>query len=152
MVKKIIVYLVFNFKYMKGFIISLVLSIALFSCSTDDSQNVKEEPSDLIEDFSLIGEWRWVSSYGGVAGDYWYPPSDHVETVEFNAEPYYLEKVNDEITFEAAYRVIDTVNFHNRNYYTVDFIGHHIKEITFFSDTLSIERGDYWQNYIKKTE
>ena len=140
---------------MKKLIFIFFLGIALISCSSDDDTNETND-DDLIDipidDPSIIGIWNMVSSCGGIAYDCWYPPNDYTKMVEFKDNLEYIEKINNIIEVESTYLITDTLLIANKAFYKIKFGFEYTTEFSFISDTLSIIRGDYRENYTQILE
>ncbi|MBU2940476.1 hypothetical protein KO494_13090 [Lacinutrix sp. C3R15] len=136
---------------MKKFVSILILGISLVSCSADDETVITNEDTEL-EYPSITGKWNMVSSCGGIADDCWYSTGDYTKMVEFKNNLEYVEKINNIIEVESTYLITDTLFIANRAIFKIEFGFDYTSEFTFISDTLSIVRGDYWENHIRVTE
>lgn len=82
---------------MKNLFYFLLLASTLFiACNDDDDDNA---PS------GLIGEWEWVQSYGGLAGDTLTPASEGFTShLEIDADTY-QQFLNDSLVFQSQYEL-----------------------------------------------
>jgi hypothetical protein len=134
---------------MKKIIYFLILVISIVSCSSDiDDTEITNDNSE-IESPNLIGKWDLVSSCGGITGICWYPTEDNKELIEFKDNLTYIEKINDIVEVESTYIITDTLVIDNNEVFIIEFGFEYTTEFTFKNDTLSVEGGDYWKNYIR---
>jgi len=122
--------------------ISIVFcSFIMYACSSNDEKDT----------INIIGTWHWVSSCGGFTGGCWYPDVDNYESIEFNSDLVYIQKVNDLIVLQTRYLISDTIINGLDVVYTIEFDNGRNKRFRIINDTLSFEGGDFWKDY-KKVE
>ena len=69
---------------MKKLIFIFFLGIALISCSSDDDSNETTDDETEIENPSIIGNWNWTSTRGGLSGVDQVTPEDVQKIIQLN--------------------------------------------------------------------
>ena len=86
---------------------------------------------------SIIGEWKWIYSTGGVVGTT-YPEKGQKVIWKFNNDSTLVVTENGKTTFESNFHISgDTLK-----YFRITSVETKVK-MTFLSDTLSLDDGDF---------
>jgi hypothetical protein len=87
---------------MKKIISLLVIIVSGYSCTKDDS---------FISSSSLVGEWSWISTCGGIAGICYTPKSTNQRiNLVFTADSMYKSIINDTLKDSGRFHVYKLIS------------------------------------------
>lgn len=86
--------------------LSLLLIIMGPSCERDSNPNSN----------GILGEWEWLYSTGGLAGDSIYPKEGQTVTLELTEDSLLIERENGNTTLESEFTILgDTLKYYASN-------------------------------------
>jgi len=89
---------------MNRFLLFIAFSLIL-SCSDDEGPEMTI-PENCIDDICIDGEWKWVESYGSIAGITITPETEMISKTLIIDDTNYSEFVDGELVLETEYEYV----------------------------------------------
>jgi len=119
---------------MKNIISILVIIVSIYGCKKDDS---------FISSSSLIGEWSWISTCGGIAGICYTPKSTNQRiNLVFTVDSMYKSFTNDTLKDSGKFHVYKVISANTKDTSIVLQYGSASQTFLIIRDTLYFPKGD----------
>ena len=119
---------------MKKIIFLLVVIVSCFGCKKDDS---------FISSSSIIGEWSWISTCGGIAGICYTPKSTNQRiNLVFTVDSIYKSITNDTLKDSGKYHVYKVISADTKDTSNVLQYGSASQTFLIIRDTLYFPKSD----------
>jgi hypothetical protein len=119
---------------MKKIIFFLIIIVSIYGCKKDDS---------FISSSSIIGEWSWISTCGGIAGICYTPKSTNQRiNLVFTVDSMYKSFTNDTLKDSGKFHVYKVISPDTKDTSNVLQYGAASQSFIIIRDTLYFPKGD----------
>jgi hypothetical protein len=119
---------------MKKIIFLLLITVSCFGCKKDDS---------FISSSSLIGEWSWISTCGGIAGICYTPESTNQRlNLVFTVDSMYKSFLNDTLKDSGKFHVYKLISADTKDTSNILQYGSTSETFLIIRDTLYFNHSD----------